>query len=67
MVNNVIAHGADGDVFMCGVTFPGNWHYGSICLINLPFIIDKIGAFKSVLIKGSLAGVSKWNFNWSHH
>ena len=31
MVNNIIAYGADGKVFLCGINFPGSWHDGSIC------------------------------------
>ena len=44
-INNVIAYGADGKVFLCAINFPGSWHDGSICSIFLPIIKDQIGVF----------------------
>ena len=38
MVNNIIAYGADGKVFLCGINFPGSLHDGSICTNILPYI-----------------------------
>jgi ribosomal protein S27E len=52
MVNNVIAYGADGKVFLCGVNFPGSTHDGSICSNLLPVIKQKIGSFKICVDQG---------------
>jgi hypothetical protein len=38
MVNNVVAYGPDGKVFLCAINFPGSWHDGSITANLLPSI-----------------------------
>ena len=52
VVNNVIAYGADGKVFLCAINFPGSWHDGSICTNILPFIRERIGSYKVCVDQG---------------
>ena len=40
MVNNIIAYGPDGKVFLAAINFPGSWHDGSITANILPLIKD---------------------------
>jgi hypothetical protein len=52
MVNNLIAYGPDGKVFLCAVNFPGNWHDGSITANILPYICERIGSYKMCVDQG---------------
>jgi hypothetical protein len=52
MVNNIIAYGPDGKVFLCAVNFPGSWHDGSITANILPYIRDRIGSYKMCVDQG---------------
>jgi hypothetical protein len=51
MVNNVFAYGADGNVFLCGLNFPGSCHNGSIIANLLPITIETYILLRNVLIK----------------
>jgi hypothetical protein len=52
MVNNVVAYGPDGKVFLCAINFPGSWHDGSITANLLLQIHKKIGSFKMCVDQG---------------
>jgi hypothetical protein len=52
MVNNLIAYGSDGKVFLCVVNFPGSWHDGSITANILPYICERIGSYKMCVDQG---------------
>ena len=52
MVNNIIAYGPDGKVFLCAVNFPGSWHDGSITADILPYIRKMIGSYKMCVNQG---------------
>jgi hypothetical protein len=52
MVNNLIAYGPDGKVFLCAVNFPGSWHDGSITANILPYICKMIGSYKMCVDQG---------------
>ncbi len=41
MVNNVVAYGPDGKVFLCAINLPGSWHDVSITANLLPYIHEK--------------------------
>ena len=41
MVNNIIAYGPDGKVFLCAINFPSSWHDGSIMANILPYIQER--------------------------
>ena len=43
MVNNILAYGADGTVFLCALNFVGSAHDGSLAANLLPTICNKIG------------------------
>jgi len=42
MLNNFIAYGPDGKVFLHAVNFPGGWHDGLITANILPYICKRI-------------------------
>jgi hypothetical protein len=46
MVNNIIAYGPDGKVFLAAINFPSSWHDGSITANILPYICERIGNYK---------------------
>jgi hypothetical protein len=52
MVNNIIACGPDGKVFLCAINFPGSWHDGSITANILPYIWNNIGNYKMCVDQG---------------
>ncbi len=52
MVNNIIAYGPDGKVFLCTINFPGCWHDGSITENILPHIHNNIGNYKMCVDQG---------------
>jgi hypothetical protein len=52
MVNNLIANGPDGKVFLCAVNFPANWHDGSITANILPYIHERISSYKMCVDQG---------------
>jgi hypothetical protein len=52
MVNNIIAYGPDGKVFLCAINFPGSWHDGSITANILPYIRNNIGNYKMCVDQG---------------
>jgi hypothetical protein len=54
MVNNIIAYGPDGKVFLCAINFPGSWHDGSITANILPYIHKRIGNYKMCIDQGFL-------------
>jgi hypothetical protein len=51
-MNNIITYGADGMVFMGRVNFPVSWHNWSICMTILPFVREKIRAYKICVQQG---------------
>jgi hypothetical protein len=53
MVNNIIAYGPDGKVFLTAINFPSSWHDGSMTANILPYIHERIGNYKCVLNKAS--------------
>jgi hypothetical protein len=54
MVNNIVAYGPDGKVFLCTINFPGSWHEQQIfCLI----FTMTLGITKCGLIRVSLKAV----------
>jgi len=53
MVNNIIAYGPDGQVFLCAINFPGSWHDRSITANILPYIHKMMVVTQCVLIKAS--------------
>jgi hypothetical protein len=57
MVNNIVAYGPDGKVFLCAINFPGNWHDGSITTNLLSYICKKIGSYKMCVDQGFPRGV----------
>ena len=52
MVNNIIAYGPDGKVFLAAINFPGSWHDGSITANILPYIRERIGNYKMCVDQG---------------
>jgi hypothetical protein len=52
MVNNIIAYGPDGKVFLAAINFPGSWHDGSITANILPYIRERIGNYKMCIDQG---------------
>ncbi len=52
MVNNIIAYGPDGKVFLCAINFPGRWHDGSITANILPYIWNNIRNYKMCVDQG---------------
>jgi hypothetical protein len=52
MVNNIIAYGPDGKVFLTAINFPGSWHDGSITANILPYIRERIGNYKMCIDQG---------------
>jgi hypothetical protein len=52
MVNNIIAYGPDGKVFLCAINFPGSWHDGSITANILPYIRNNIRNYKMCVDQG---------------
>jgi len=52
MVNNIIAYGLDGKVFLCAINFPGSWYYGSITANILLYICKMIGSYKMCVDQG---------------
>ena len=52
MVNNLIAYGPDGKVFLAAINFPGSWHDGSITANILPYIRERIGNYKMCVDQG---------------
>ena len=52
MVNNIIAYGPDGKVFLTAINFPGSWHDGSITANILPYIGKRIGNYKMCIDQG---------------
>ena len=52
MVNNIIAYGPDGKVFLAAINFPGSWHDGSITANILPYICERIGNYKMCVDQG---------------
>ncbi len=52
MVNNIIAYGPDGKVFLCTINFPGSWHDGSIVANILRYIHNNIRNYKMCIDQG---------------
>jgi len=52
MVNNIIAYGPDGKVFLAAINFPGSWHDGSITANILPYIHERIGNYEMCVDQG---------------
>jgi hypothetical protein len=52
MLNNLIAHGPDGKVFICAVNSPSSWHDGSITANILPYICKMMGSYKMYVDQG---------------
>lgn len=47
MINNAVAYGAEGKVFLCGLNLPVSWHDGSIYMNLLPIIKSKVRGYKT--------------------
>jgi len=52
MVNNIIAYGPDGKVFLATINFPSSWHDGSITANILPYIHERIGNYEMCVDQG---------------
>ena len=51
-VNNVLAYGPDGKVFLCALNFPGSWTDGKLSAHFIEFIKGKIGRYKICVDQG---------------
>ena len=49
MVNNVLAFGTDGKVFLCALNFPGSWTDGKLAAHFIQSIKRRIGRYKIVV------------------
>ncbi len=51
-VNNVLAYGHDGKVFLSALNFPGSWNDGRLSTHFIEFIKQKIGRYKICVDQG---------------
>ena len=52
IVNNVLAYGPDGKVFLSALNFPGSWTDGKLSAHFIEFIRQKIGRYKICVDQG---------------
>jgi hypothetical protein len=51
-VNNILAYGPDGKVFLSALNFPGSWTEGKLSVHFIEFIKQKIGRYKIPVDQG---------------